>query len=316
MYYTTSIVFIGVSFLTHVYGMCAAGTIRCTLEVNEAHVYDIPLSGINTSKSENNFTALGISAMEAKDYHLAVKYFTASTRWKPYSGGVFTNLSSALLKLATQIVPDSALILLCEAESAAKLALHLSGKEVVRINEANVIGGSQLLLNIQKKLQKLQTFLLNKNNSTSVAATQCSELKSSNYWVSQQNKLDDSLLLEQNGRHIEAVNFLCKHKDDVWIYPTQAERKRKIFTASSLRAIWVLQRICGVFAIKRNIDTTTITNVHEAVESHWRSKQTKIEKMKSDSTYVSSNLARRGTFRWEVTLPLSEPFTDIYTFSS
>ena len=307
--------------LTLLLALMAAGSASADEDLS----FDLPLANVDVRESAENaardWTALGIAAMGEEDALGAIEHFTAGSHFAPDRPGVWVNLAVSLTALASRIVPQSALVLLCEAEQAALLAGHLlqdSGaptdnqeqeeEEVGADGSAGTAaaGGAaagdvvraqrQAAASVAAKLQRVEAALAQRG---AAATASCAALPASSAQLDS-GALDEALSLERQGRHVQAANALCGSAAALTVALPEAERARGVLSAATMRRVYVLQRVCGVVHLQRVLPLPLVDELAAAQAAHFGAR------LKGGG---GGEAARGDSLRLEVPLPLVPPFT-------
>jgi hypothetical protein len=280
--------------------------------------FDIPLDGVDVGESAANaargWNAAGVAKMGASDALGAIVQFTAASHFSPDRPGVWINLALSLSALASRIVPQSALVLLCEAEQATLLAAHLledsgvglaaGGVQEAEVGaeggaaagaEGGVVGSLQRAVEeVAAKLAKLEPVL----RARGAAAASCDALPAGGQLDS--GALDEAMSLERAGRHVAAANGLCGSSAAVTVALPAPERARGVLSATTMRRVMVLQRVCGLVHLQGALPRALVDELAAAQAAHFAARDA-----------VGDGAAARGdALRLEVPLPLAPPFTD------
>jgi len=244
------------------------------------------------------------NAASVKDLFSAAYFFTAATHVNPQSSQSWHDLASSLSALASGFPPQSALILLCESKYAALLSAQLSAT----LSDVNPDPQTKLRVNLVTTVSKrLETY----NNDFPLL---CEGLPGGK----QQSMLTHAIQLEQEGQHLEATRLLCRSESATSIGRTTPEINRGVLTAASSRRIFTTARICGVLRLIQAVDVPVLKAVKEAVDEHWRAKETEIQatiaqrRLTNKTMYFESEeVAMRGDQRrFELQLTAVDPYTD------
>ena len=109
--------------------------------------------------------------------------------------------------------------------------------------------------------------------------------------------------MKDDGKHIEAVNLLCRAPESLMVEISDMEASNKVLNAATSYRIWVLMRVCGMFHLQNSFNINLIDALREAQRRHWYKTQYEVKQMVEEKTFDAA--VRGDRKRFEVTRNLA-----------